>query len=58
MFSHNLNFALNFFEVIMVENFSHFVPFFKIMVSSFSILAFTRLNKMGLWNANIVIFYK
>ena len=47
--------ALKLFEVTMVENLSHFVHFFKIMVSFFSIFAFTRLNKMGFWNANIVI---
>ena len=55
MCSHNLNFALKLFEVTMVENLPHFVPFSKIMVSSFNILVFTRLNKMGFWNANIVI---
>ena len=46
------------FEVTMVANLSHFVLFFKIMVSSFSSLAFICLDKMGLWNANIIIFYK
>ena len=47
MCSHNLNFALKLFEMTMVENLPHFIPFFKIMVSSFSILTFTCLNKMG-----------
>jgi hypothetical protein len=32
--------------------------FFKIMGSFFNILACTRLNKMGLWNVNIVTFYR
>jgi hypothetical protein len=32
--------------------------FFKTPVSSFNILVFTRPNKMGLWNANIVTSYR
>jgi hypothetical protein len=58
MFSLNLTPELKLFEVIMVVNFSHFDLSFTIMVLFSNILVFTRLNKMGLWNANIVIFYR
>jgi hypothetical protein len=53
-----LKFTLKFFEVIMVENFCHFALSFKKNELFSNILVFTHLNKIGLWNASIVISYK